>query len=256
MREPLYMTLNMSEDGPDTTFFKQLSYDHVHPVGLTDHKHIWDFLSLVEHRYVGGLYLPEPKLAADATRWQGCTNTPTGFADTIWWNRELDCVCGVDSAYEMLEGTIMPFVFGKSDVMAAVLGTGRMAKAAAMTLYPACVYLNLVSRGRSDSAVDIELGIDSIVEQVGKVTCAVEGTTYEAISFEPMDIIVNATPVPMSELIPGYEPKLKQLVIDLPVDNKFKMGLYSKVIARWTNSDRSEQYIRLKTALENESCHI
>lgn len=255
MREPLYMTINLSEDGPDTAFFKQLSYDHVHPVGLTDHTHIWDFLPLVEHRYVGGLYLPEPKLAADAAGWQGFTKTPTGFADTIFWNKENGVVCGNDSAYDTLVDTIMPFLFGKSDVMAAVLGTGRMAKAAAMALYPVCIYLNLVSRGESDTAVDIELAIDSIAEQVGKVTCAVEGTTYEAVAFEPMDIIVNATPIPMCGLIPGFEPNPGQLLIDLPVDTRFRMGLCAKVIDRWCPSGRVEQLKRLGKALRNESCH-
>ena len=255
MREPLYMTLNLSEDGPDTTFFKQLSYDHVHPVGLTDHKHIWEFLPLVEHRYVGGLYLPEPKLASDATGWQGVTKTPTGFADTIFWNDEWKSVCGVDSAYETFVDTIMPFLFGKSDVMAAVLGTGRMAKAAAMLLYPLCIYLNLVSRGDSETAGDIEMAIEAIAGQVGKVTCAVEGTTYDAVALEPMDVIVNATPIPMSELIPGFVPKSGQCVIDLPVDRNFRLILCLKVINRWHPMDRTEQIIRLEKALSAESCH-
>jgi hypothetical protein len=255
MQEPLYMILNLSKEGPDTTFFKQLSCDNIQSIGLSEHTHIWDFLSLVEHRYVGGLYLPEPKLADDAAGWQSFTKTPTGFADTIFWNDEVGTVCGNDSAYDMLVDTIMPFLFGKSDVMAAVLGTGRMAKAAAMALYPVCVYLNLVSRGKSDTAIDIELAIDAIAEQVGKVTCAVEGTTYEAFAFETMDIIVNATPIPMSELIPGFTPKAGQLLIDLPVDNNFKLGLCAKVIDRWCPSDRAEQLRRLGKAMRNESCH-
>jgi len=118
-----------------------------------------------------------------------------------------------------------------------------------------CIYLNLVSRGESDTAVDIELAIDSIAEQVGKVTCAVEGTTYEAVAFEPMDIIVNATPIPMSGLIPGFEPKPGQLLIDLPVDTRFRMGLCAKVIDRWCPSDRAEQLKRLGKAIRSESCH-
>lgn len=256
MREPIYLALNLSEDGPDITSFKQLRYDHVHPVGLTNDKHIFDFLSLVENRYVSGLYLPEPKLAAHAAGWQGFTKTPTGFADTIFWNKKVGVVCGNDSAYDMMVDSIMPFIFGKKDVMAAVLGTGRMAKAAAMALYPVCVYLNLVSRGNSDTAIDIELAIDSIAEQVGKVTCAVEGTTYDAVALAPMDIIVNATPIPLGELMPSYEAKPGQLVIDLPADNNFKTGVCAKVIERWSPSSRAEQLKRLKKAIANESCQI
>ena len=83
----------------------------------------------------------------------------------------------------------------------------------------------------------------------------VEGTTYEAVAFEPMDIIVNATPIPMSGLIPGFEPKPGQLLIDLPVDTRFKMCLCAKVIDRWCPSDRTEQLKRLEKAIGNESCH-
>lgn len=255
MREPLYMALSLAGNGPDTTYFDELVDGHVHSIGLSDYKHIWDFISLVDHRYVGGLYLPDNKLAECANGYQSYTATPTGFADTIWWNSEVGVVCGTDSAYEMMVDTVIPLLLGKSDVMAAVLGTGRMAKAAAMAMYPVCIYLNIVSRGDSATASDIDMALDSIAEQIGKVTCVVEGTTYENAALEPMDVIVNATTLPVCRILPGYVPRPGQKVIDLPVDSNFRMGLRAKVAGRWTNAGRDEQLRRLKRAMENESCH-
>ena len=156
MREPLYMTLNLSEDGPDTTYFDELVDGHVHSIGLSDYKPIWDFISLVDHRYVGGLYLPDNKLAECANGYQSYTATPTGFADTIWWNSEVGVVCGTDSAYEMMVDTVIPLLLGKSDVMAAVLGTGRMAKAAENLVK----ITESLSKGRVFPIVPVEIPMD------------------------------------------------------------------------------------------------
>ena len=40
MQESLYMILNLSKEGPDTAFFKQLSCDNIRSIGLSEHTHI------------------------------------------------------------------------------------------------------------------------------------------------------------------------------------------------------------------------
>jgi len=234
MRERLYVVLDLGKD-PDVGPFRRCIDSTVHPVSLGDHKHVWDFLGLMEHRYIDGLYLRAPKLAENANGYCSFTNTPTGYADTIWWNPEVGTLCGNDSAFDAFGETVMPFLFGKKDVMGTVLGTGRMARAAVAALFPVCIYLNVVSRGDSPTAFDIERMVDDIVAKTGKTTCAVEGTTYDSIALEPMDVVVNATPVPLTELCPGFVPTNGQLVIDLPIANPFLATLCNRVITAWTH---------------------
>lgn len=253
MAENLYMILDLNKD-PDVESFRRC-LGTVHPVSLSDPKHIWDFLGLVEHRYVNGLYIPSARLAGNVSLYTSYTETPTGFADTIWWNQEQGVVCGNDSAYDALGELIVPFLFGKKDVMGVVLGTGRMAKAAVATMYPLCLYLNVASRGNSDAMFDIETIIADIVEKTGKATCAVEGTSYDAIALEPMDVIVNATPVPLNELVPGFTPTKDQLVIDLTNVKSILPTLYTRVISTWTHASRDE-FMKNRNALdEYYGCH-
>ena len=248
MQEPLYMLLDLNRM-PDVEPFRKC-IGPVHPVSLSDPKHIWDFLGLVEHQYVNGLYLPSSKLAENASGYNSFTVTPTGFADTLWWNQEIGAMCGNDSAYDALNEMIVPFVFGKKDVMGAVLGTGRMAKAAVAALFPVCLYLNVVSRGDSPTAFDIEMMVDEIVDKTGKATCAVEGTTYDSVALDPMDIIVNATPVPLIELVPDFTPNKDQLVIDITDSKRYLATSYTRVISAWTHASR-DGFIKYQRVLED-----
>ncbi len=255
MKESLYMVADLANDAPDVGAFRECLDATVHPVALSDYKHIWDFIGLVEHRYVDGLYLPSSKLAETASGYSSFTETPTGFADTLWWNLETGCVCGNDSAFDALVERITPFLFGKSEVMGMVLGTGRMAKAAVAALYPVCIYLNIVSRGDSPTAFDIEMMVDEIIKKTGKPTCAVEGTMYDSLALEPMDVIVNATPVPLSELCPGFKQNDDQLVIDLPVVSSLRATLYNRVITAWTSAPMNVYLKNMETLNRYYGCH-
>ena len=250
MKVPLYMVLNFgpAETGP-YVFQSGIDDGMVHSITLSALNHVWDFLGLMEHRYLDGLYLTSEKLAQLVTGYNKFTDPVTGYADTIWWNRELGVVSGSDSVYDALSERIMSFLFGKKDVMGAVLGHGRVAKAAVAALYPGCLYLNMVNHDSSD-LYEIESMIDAIVSSSGKATCAVEATGYDSVALETMDIIVNANiGLSIHDICPCFTPTDDQLVIDLAMPLMFEPTLYGKVISRWVQPDL-KQYRKMQDAIQ------
>jgi hypothetical protein len=252
MPERLYIVIDRNAEGPDVLPFRTCMGDPVHPVALRAEHHIWSFTGLVDERYVDGIYIPDGRLARQVHGYQMYMRTPTGYADTLWYDRETGVPRGCDSAYDAMCDMLVPATLGKKDVMAAVLGTGRMASAAVAALYPVCLYLNVVTRGNSPTEDDIDTVVGHIAGENGKPTCAVEYVGYGTAALGAMDIVVNATPVPLGTLVPGFTPAEGQYVLDLAEDrgNAFRAARYCKVISRWTEPTTPE-YLGYMEKLRN-----